>query len=607
MEEEHPPQKKTLPLAKKQKIDDNEYRLVDLNVDTISLNLTKHCLCQLPETCMLKEVFRVSNVSSWSRERLLNFLSSARLTCDIALKQLSEGTICTSVERLSNYLIANKTGIVNEIVSLLMRADPYISYAASNALAEIFVCSQNKLDNVWVEELTDLFLRRSPETLCPVISVYKRVLCWRDAQMIDSEKNIKMPENCISRKVIFEDEEIEMDDEFGIGLVKTKVIEVLQTQWQMIVLKFVRYMSSFDHCIDISNEPFNHKMGHLAIIEFIKLWTSMVSIKTNLNVMNIKYFYADLGQMLILLRRPKVQPVVWKNIINLFNESLCYTTTLAVQGTMQEEPCMLARELVKVVKTKNMLNNMPFRKGTGEYGGGEEEEGDKKLLQDTVLLILKAVATIIKETKNDSSSSDSSSEEEDEHEDSEEVDAEMAIIESSVNEVLRKLDGCVKKCMSYLPETPIAQWIVQLFSNRNDVLIESMICTIDISLVLCYRRNSLPMLRHVLNPTASLVEFLQTISYNNDANELILDLLLGSDTSFLLYIMRILKFICNRWSEFCLCCDTRLQSTMAAFKSLQTSLEQLIKNDLTPYNLNPVLRLLVKCNELFACADVRNT
>ncbi|XP_025417071.1 protein lines [Sipha flava] len=600
--EEQENMNKTLPLTKKQKINDSEFRLVDLNVDTISLNLTKHCLCQLPETCMLKEVFRVSNVSSWSRERLLNFLSFARLTCDIALKQQSEGTICTSVERLSNYLISNKTSVVNEIVSLLIRTDPYISFAASNALADIFLCSQNKLDNKWVEELTDLFLRRSPETLCPVIAVFKRVLCWRDAQMIDSEKNIKMPENCVSRKLIFEDEEIEMDDEFGISLVKTKVIEVLQTQWQMIVMKFVRYMSSFDHCTETTNEQFNHKMGNLAIIEFIKLWTSMVSIKTNLNVMNIKYFYADLGQMLILLRRPKVQSVIWKNIVNLFNESLCYTTTLAVQGTMQEEPCMLARELVKVVKTKNMLNNMPFRKGPGDFGGGEEDDGDKKLLQDTVLLILKALAIIIKETKNDSSSSDSSC---DESEDSEEIDAEMAIIESSVNEVLKKLDSCVKKCMSYLPETQIAQWVVQLFSDRNDVLIESLICTIDISLVLCYRRNSLPMLRHVLNPTASFVEFLQTLSYNNDVNELILDLLLGSDTSFLLYIMRILKFICNRWSEFSLCCETKLQSTMTTLKSLQTSLDQLIKNDLTPYNLNPVLRLLVKCNGLYTGIDVR--
>lgn len=603
--EEQETMNKTLPLAKKQKINDNEYRLVDLNVDTISLNLTKHCLCQLPETCMLKEVFGVSNISSWSRERLLHFLSSARLTCDIVLKQLSEGTICTSVERLSGYLIANKTGIVNEIVSLLMRTDPYVSYAATNALADIFLCSQNKLDNVWVEELTDLFLRRSPETLCPVIAVFKRVLCWRDAQMMDSEKIIKMPENCVSRKLIFEDDEIEMDDEFGISLVKTKVIEILQTQWQMIVLKFIRYMSSFDHCTDSNDEPFNHKMGHLAIVEFIKLWTSMVSIKTNLNVMNIKYFYADLGQMLILLRRPKVQPVVWKNIINLFNESLCYTTTLAVQGTMQEEPCMLARELVKVVKTKNLLNSMPFRKGPGEFGGGDEDEGDKKLLQDTVLLILKAVATIIKETRNDSSSSDDDSSSDESADESEEIDAEMTIIESSVNEVLRKLDSCVKKCMSYLPETPIAQWIVQLFSDRKDILIESLVCTIDISLVLCYRRNSLPMLRHVLNPTASLVEFLQTLSHNSDVNEIILDLLLGTDTSFLLYIMRILKFICNRWTEFCLCCETKLQSTMKIVLGLHTSLDQLIKNDLTPFNLSPVLRLLEKCKNLYTNDNVR--
>lgn len=603
--EEQETMNKTLPLAKKQKVDDNEFRLVDLNVDTISLNLANHCLCQLPETCMLKEVYRVSNVSSWSQERLLNFLSSARLTCEIALKQQSEGSICTSVERLSNYLFANKTGIVNEIVSLLMHTDPYLSYAASNALADIFVCSQSKLDNVWVEELTDLFLRQSPETLCPVISVYKRVLCWRDAQMNESEKKIKTPENCVSRKVIFEDDEIEVDDENGVSLVKTKVIEVLQAQWQMIVLKFVRYMSSFEYCTDTNDEPIDHKMGHLAIVEFIKLWTSMVSIKTNLNVMNIKYFYADLGQMLILLRRPKVHPVVWKNIIDLFNESLCYTTTLAVQGTMQEEPCMLARELVKVIRTKHMLNNMPFRKGPGDFGGGEEEDGDKQLIQDTVLLILKSVATIIKETRNESesSSSDSSS---DESEDTEEIDAEMAIIETSVNEVLRKLDACVKKCMSYLPETPIAQWVVQLFANRNDVLIESLICTIDISLVLCYRRHSLPLLRQVLNPTASFVEFLQTLSYNSDVNESMLDLLLGCDTSFLLYIMRILKFICNRWSEFCLCCDTKLQSTMNMLITFHTSLEQLIKNDLTPYNLNPVLRLLAKCKNLYANAGTRN-
>ncbi|XP_050426194.1 protein lines isoform X4 [Adelges cooleyi] len=572
----------TLPLAKKQKINDDEYRLADSNIDTISLNLTRHCLCQLPETCMLKDVFSVTDISSWSKERLLNLLSLARLTCDIALKQQGEGTICPSIKRLSEHLIANKTSIVNEIVTLLSCPDPYISYAASYALSYILVCSNDKLQEMWVQQLTDLFLSQSPETLCPVISVFNCVLCWKDAPITDLNY-IKLPENCFSIKIFVNDN--------PFGAVKTKMFEVLQPQWKMIVLKFIKYM--FDHCTDVSNEPFYHKMGHKALIEFIKLWTSIVSVKTNLDVMGIKYFYTDLDQMLSLLRRPKVHPVIWKNIINLFNESLCYTTTLAIQGTMQEEPCTLARELVKAVKTKNMLTNMPFRKGLRKYGGGKGD-GDKKLLQDTILLILKAVATIIKETKNDSSDSS-----EEESEDSEEIDAEMAIIESSINDLLRKVDICVKECMLYLPETPTAQWIVQLFADRNDVLIESMICTLDISSVLCYRRNSLPMLRDVLNPTLSLIEFLQTMSYNNDIKEIILDLLWSVETQFLLYFKQILKFICNRWNEFCLYCETKLQSIMSILIGLMKRLAHLIRNNLTPYNLNPVLRLLVRCKELY--------
>ncbi|XP_050426192.1 protein lines isoform X2 [Adelges cooleyi] len=574
---------KTLPLAKKQKINDDEYRLVDSNIDTISLNLTRHCLCQLPETCMLKDVFSVTDISSWSKERLLNLLSFGRLTCDIALKQQANGTICPSIKHLSEDLVANKTGIVNEIVTLLSCPDHYISYAASYALSYIFLCSNDKLQEVWLQQLTDLMLRQLPETLEPVISVFNRVLCWKDAPITDLNK-IKLPENCFSIKDV-------EDNEFRT--VKTKMIEVLQPQWRMIVVKFIRYMSSFDLCTDVGIEPFYHKTGHNAIIEIIKLWTSIVSIKTNLNFMDIKNFYADLQQMLILLRRPKIHPAIWKNIINLFNESLCYTSTLAIQGTMQEEPCTLARELVKAVKTKNMLTNMPFRKGLRKYGGGKGD-GDKKLLQDTILLILKAVATIIKETKNDSSDSS-----EEESEDSEEIDAEMAIIESSINDLLRKVDICVKECMLYLPETPTAQWIVQLFADRNDVLIESMICTLDISSVLCYRRNSLPMLRDVLNPTLSLIEFLQTMSYNNDIKEIILDLLWSVETQFLLYFKQILKFICNRWNEFCLYCETKLQSIMSILIGLMKRLAHLIRNNLTPYNLNPVLRLLVRCKELY--------
>lgn len=594
----------TLLLAKKQKMNNNRHRLIDLNMHTISLNLMNHCLCQLPKTCILKEIFMVSNVSSWSQERLLNFLSTIRLTCDIALKQLSEGTICTSIEYLNNCLIANKTGIVNEIISLLLHTNSYISYVASNVLAAIFMYSQNKLENVWVEELTNLFLHHLPEKLYPVILVYKRILFWTDAQMNNSNKSIELPKNCVSRRLVFDVPEI--NDGFEISLVKTKVIEILQVQWKMIVLKLVKYLSSSDHCTENNYEPFTEKMSHIVIVEFIKLWTSMVSIKTNLNVVNIKTFYADLGQMLIVLKRPKVHPTVWTNIINLFNQSLCYTTTLAVQSTMQEEPCLLARELVKVVKTKNLLKNMPFRQRL-EKSGKENSEGNNRLLQETVLLVLKAVAIITKETRNesstDSSSIDSSSIESD---DSEETDAEMAIIESSVYEVLQKLDIHVKLCMQYLPETPIAQWIVKLFSDRNAILIESMICTIDISLVLCYRRNSLLLLRQVLNPTVSLVEFLQNISYINDVDELILDLLLGNDTSFLLYIMRILKFICNRWTEFCVFCNIKLENTMKILISLHTKLEQLIKNDLTPYNLNPVLRLLVECKELYTGEDIIN-
>lgn len=81
--------------------------------------------------------------------------------------------------------------------------------------------------------------------------------------------------------------------------------------------------------------------------------------------------------------------------------------------------------------------------------------------------------------------------------------------------------------------------------------------------------------------------------------DLLLDLLVSNETCFLLYLLRMLKFIRRHWEEFVTEAGRQLEDTMTVLIRLRLAIDRLVQRALFPYNIGPVLRLLEKVEELY--------
>ena len=123
------------------------------------------------------------------------------------------------------------------------------------------------------------------------------------------------------------------------------------------------------------------------------------------------------------------------------------------------------------------------------------------------------------------------------------------------------------------------------------------VCCLDTAGGLLYRENSAqPELRRMLSPSATFVQFVRAVSHEPDV---LLDLLVSNETCFLLYLLRILKFVRRNWAEFVRECGRELDDVMTVLIRLRLSVDRLVSKKLFPYNISPVLRLLEKCEALY--------
>lgn len=100
--------------------------------------------------------------------------------------------------------------------------------------------------------------------------------------------------------------------------VKCICIKVLEVKWPDLVKKVDDMISTYTS----ENE--------CAIVTFLGLWESIISVKANLSVIDTKPFYSNLYSFIVVLNS-SVPSTVWKHLLNLFNEVLCYGSTLALQ------------------------------------------------------------------------------------------------------------------------------------------------------------------------------------------------------------------------------------------------------------------------------------
>lgn len=355
------------------------------------------------------------------------------------------------------------------------------------------------------------------------------------------------------------------------------------------------------------------------IITFLSLWESIISVRANLSVVETLPFYAQLDKFEILLSQ-NVSSTIYKQMLTLFNEALCYGSTLALQDLIPEETCSLAHQIVHHVQDFRILDSLPRRHtenpvGLIEYIGRPVQYGnefhaigetttaqfesvdmDKTLLQKVVLLVLKSVAVTVKEIRSDSSDSSIDSTDYEAFQD-------MVLIERSIRDVLKKLETFIKSKLHFHPESHFSKILIHLFDDQDDYLIEAMVCTLDVTAAISFRNNAFPELVAMLNPVYTFLEFLEMTSNSYD---LLLDLLVSNETCFLLYLLRFLKYIRINWSLFVQSCancgmgHNVLDSSMAVLTQLRKEISNLVARSLYPYDISPILRLLESCESLHA-------
>ncbi|KAI8433784.1 hypothetical protein MSG28_015759 [Choristoneura fumiferana] len=415
-------------------------------------------------------------------------------------------------------------------------------------------------------------------------------------------------------------------ESFDTSHIKCLTIKTLEHHWPVLVKNMKLLLLRYLNLANAEN----------CILTFFSLWENIISVKANLSVIDTKPFYADLQGFVDLLRNTVLPAMVYTHLLSLFNEVLCYGSTLALQDILPEEICCLAHSIVRFVKDFRLLNDVRIRNSRSgfsflgnectvlrdytlgaavtpmsssiqlvdqSYGDDENEDSsqsssevDKTMLQRMSLLVLKSIAVTVKEMRCDSSDSSI---------DSSDYNAiqDMQIVERSIRDVLKKLDVFIRNTMEFHPETPFTKMLIHLFSEQDDYLIESMVCTLDITVGIVYRNSVYPDLIPMLNPIASFIEFLKVVSHDSDV---LLDYLVSNETCFLLYLLRFLKYVRRNWPKFIETCQHTdsagsrgLDETMSVLIRLRLQISRLVSRSLFPYNISPVLRLLEVCESLY--------
>lgn len=577
------------------------------------MKLIHQCLCGLSEVALRKPFendpstehnasSRNTLLAEWSTDKILNFLSNLQLLFDVYHKQNNKGYICARIVDICDSIVRNEYNIIEQITALPNLENKYINFVAAKVIASFLIIAKTNINNEWLETIINFLTSDTSGNYNKTnfaLEIIKRVVEWKDvdihileeSQLLQDNATTSSQEvniNCIS--IPFSD-----PDSYDTSAIKGLIIKGLESKWPELTSKMQNLIAN--------NSTIQ---SNTCILTFLALWESIISVKANLSVVDTKPFYAHLESFVCLLRS-SLAPNIWKQLLSLFNEVLCYGSTLALQDMLPEDTCQLAHLIVRYVKDFRLLDHLPFRRDDGltvhSFVGGivnsylPQSTMDKTLLQKMVLLVLKSVAITIKETRSDSSDSSVGSDDYDFYQD-------MQLIERSIRDVLKKVDTFIKNNLDFHPETPFSKILIHLFSDQDDYMIETMVCTLDITVGISYRNAVFPDLIAMLNPTHSFIEFLKVVSHDPDV---LLDYLVSNETCFLLYLLRFLKYTKRNWSKFVSSCSensgitrvNELDNTMTVIIRLKIQINRLVSKELFPYNINPVLRLLEVCEGLY--------
>lgn len=579
-------------------------------LDDFQKLLVKQCLCGATDTTLRRPFegqnisdgtgVRAAMLSEWSTKKVLQFLSNLQLLFDVYLKQNNTGFICSRIVRICETIICNEYNLIEQIMALCETRNRYVNFLAARVLSSFLIIAKTNINNEWLETIVNFLAVENIDydKMNFALEIVKRVVEWKDYGHVleesetqetagPSNQETDINFNCV--KVSFRDSE-----SYDTSSVKGLIIKSLESKWPDLIPR-IRSLILHNNSIQ----------AQTCVLTFLALWESTISIKANLSVIDTKPFFTHL-EIFVGMLNGQLPPIIWKQLLSLFNEVLCYGSTLALQDMLPDDTCQLAHLIVRYVKDFRLLDSLPFRRNEGltvnSFVGTivstqpDQTNIDKTLMQKIVLLVLKSVAITIKETRSDSSDSSVGSDDSDFYQD-------MQVIERSIRDVLKKVDTFIKNSLDFHPETPFSRILVQLFSDQDDYMIEALVCTLDISVGISYRNAIFPDLINMLNPFHSFIEFLKIVNHDSGV---LLDYLVSNETCFLLYLLRFLKYTKRNWPKFISSCgegnssrSNELDDTMSVLIRLKMQINRLVSRNLFPYNITPILRLLEVCENFY--------
>jgi protein Lines len=636
------------------------------------------------------QVHYIKSLKHWPEDFLLKFLSSLQLLFHTYLKQNAKGNICGKIMELCDCLIREEIHIFEELIELCnstANSSNFLSFVSSKIITYFLIIIKDEIDQEWLKKIVDNLFTFDHLDYVAVkrinfsLDIIKCIVEWKDhdEHVLEDDSNGHLPPPPLETNYFatFHHDQggpstsssssalpsyltsqatnnsgrssatsghnspvsngchfVQLTDSesFDTAHIKGITTKILANKWPALVKNISTLIAQLStvntrqqqHQIIRINASFSNAEN--CILTFIALWESIISVKTNLSVVETLPFTAHLVNFESRLNQ-NLPCTIYKQMLQLFNEALCYGSTLALQDLLPEETCSLAHQIIRHVKDARILESMPRQiNSTNDSDDnlktliGLDCESvifaphsldtqctstsisnhssvtfDKSLLQKMTLLVLKSVAVSVKEIRSDSSDSSI---------DSTDYEAfqEMMMIERSIRDVLKKLESFIKNTLEFHPDSHFSKILIHLFDDQDDFLIEAMVCTLDVTSGISFRNNAFPELVAMLNPVYTFLEFLKMISNSSD---LLLDLLVSSETCFLLYLLRFLKYIRINWSMFVESCRSfgmgqhTLDDTMEVMTRLRHSIGRLVSKSLYPYDIAPILRLLESCENLY--------
>lgn len=647
------------------------------------------------------QVHYIRSLKHWPEDHLIKFLSSIQLLFTIYLKQNAKGNICGKIMELCDCLIRNEIHIFEELIELCNSSSNnsnFVSFVSSKVITSYLIIIKDEIDHEWLKKIVDNLFSFDHLDYVAVkrinfsLDIIKSIVEWKDhdEHVLEEEHgnhnpqplpppletnyfatfhndhsgpstssgSSALPSYLTSQATINSGRssatsghnspvsngchfvQLTDSESFDTAHIKLITTRILGNKWPALVNNICTIITQVSAAN--SRQPINRTSASLinaenCIMTFIALWQSIIDVKTNLSVMETLPFTAPLAGFESRLNK-NLPCTIYKKMLELFNEALCYGTTLSLQDMLPTETCALATKIIRHVKDNRcpLLESLPRQTNLTNQSDDEvrtfiglncesvvisphtlerqrisapttnndtSTAFNKSSLQLLTLLVLKSAAVSMKEFRADSSDSSMDSYDSDALQD-------LKMIEVSIRHVLKKLETFIKESLELLPNSHFSRVTTRLFEDQDDFLIEAMLCTLDLTLGFSLRADPFPELVKMLNPVYTFLEFLKICS-NDDS--LLLDYLMSPETCFLCYIKRFLKYIRMNWTVFKRSCEdcgignNMLEDTMSVMIRLRYKIGRCVAlNECQQfaYVFAPILQLLEACENLYEDNDL---